>query len=63
MTIAQAWDLSQKWYGNRLEPDFRRPTADEAHAIFASVGLTGAFWQLVADVATAELAEIAETRT
>ena len=26
MTIPQAWDLSQKWYGNRLEPDFRRPT-------------------------------------
>jgi hypothetical protein len=46
MTIPQAWELSQKWYGDRLEPDFRRPTVDEAHAIFASVGLTGAFWRL-----------------
>jgi len=46
MTIPQAWDLSQKWYGNRLEPDFRRPTIDEAHAIFASVGLNGPFWRL-----------------
>jgi hypothetical protein len=46
MTIAQAWDLSQMWYGNRLDPDFRRPTADEARAIFASVGLTGPFWRL-----------------
>ena len=46
MSIAQAWDLSVKWYGNRLAPDFRRPTVDEARAIFASVGLTGAFWKL-----------------
>jgi hypothetical protein len=46
MTIPQAWDLSQKWYGNRLEPDFRRPTIDEAQAIFESVGLNGPFWQL-----------------
>jgi hypothetical protein len=46
MTIAQAWDLSEKWYGTRLDADFRRPTKDEAHAIFASVGLTGQFWTL-----------------
>jgi len=46
LTLRQLWDLSKQWYGTRLEPDFRRPTADEARAIFASVGLTGAFWQL-----------------
>jgi hypothetical protein len=46
MTIAQAWDLSQQWYGTRLDPDFRRPTKDEAHAIFESVGLRGEFWRL-----------------
>jgi hypothetical protein len=46
MTIPQAWELSQKWYGTRLEPDFRRPTVAEAHAIFESVGLTGPFWRL-----------------
>ena len=46
MTIRQAWALSQAWYGKRLSPDFRRPTVDEAHAIFASVGLTGEFWKL-----------------
>jgi hypothetical protein len=44
MTIEQAWELSKKWYGTRLDPDFRRPTIDEAHAIFASVGLVGDFW-------------------
>jgi len=46
MTLPQAWALSQQWYGNRLAADFRRPTGDEAMAIFASVGLTGAFWEL-----------------
>ena len=46
MTIAQAWDLSRRWYGTRLDPDFRRPTVEEARAIFANVGLTGAFWRL-----------------
>jgi len=46
MTIPQTWALAQRWYGDRLAPDFRRPTIDEAHAIFASVGLTGSFWDL-----------------
>jgi hypothetical protein len=38
--------LSKKWYGNRLDPDFRRPTIEEAQEIFASVGLTGSFWSI-----------------
>ena len=46
MTLPQAWELSQKWYGNRLEPDFRRPTREEAIEIFESVGLRGDFWRL-----------------
>ena len=46
MTLPQAWALSQHWYGNRLNPDFRRPTTDEAREIFTSVGLTGPFWSL-----------------
>jgi hypothetical protein len=46
MTLPQAWELSQSWYGTRLDPDFRRPTVAEAHEIFARVGLVGEFWQL-----------------
>jgi hypothetical protein len=46
MTLPQAWELSRQWYGDRLSPDFRRPTVDQAHGIFANVGLTGAFWTL-----------------
>jgi hypothetical protein len=46
MTIQQAWSLSQRWYGGRLDADFRRPSAEEANRIFESVGLTGDFWKL-----------------
>jgi hypothetical protein len=46
LTIDQVWSLSQRWYGSRLDPHFRRPTVDEAHEIFASVGLTSDFWKL-----------------
>jgi hypothetical protein len=46
MSLPQAWSLSQQWYGTRLDPEFRRPTAAEADDIFASVGLTGPFWRL-----------------
>ena len=46
MTLDQAWQLSRRWYGTRLRNDFRRPTDDEARAIFAEVGLTGPFWAL-----------------
>jgi len=46
MTIDQAWQLSKQWYGSRLDPGFRRATADEARAIFNSVGLIGDFWSL-----------------
>jgi hypothetical protein len=46
LTLDQAWQLSEKWYGARLDPDFRRPTVAEAIGIFESVGLTGEFWAL-----------------
>jgi len=46
MTLDQAWALSRAWYGNRLSPDFRRPTVDEAREIFERIGLAGEFWRL-----------------
>jgi hypothetical protein len=44
--LGQVWRLARAWYGDRLEPGFRRRTPDEAQALFAELGLSGAFWQL-----------------
>ena len=44
--LSTVWELSQLWYGNRMSPDFRGRTADEAMAIFERVGLRSAFWRL-----------------
>ena len=46
MATAQQWQLARAWYSNRLDPQWRRRTPEEAQAVFASVGLTGDFWGL-----------------
>jgi hypothetical protein len=45
-SLDSLWRLAQLWFHDRLSPDWRRRTPDEAHAIFASAGLTGPFWRL-----------------
>ena len=45
-TLDALWKLAQLWFHDRLSPDWRRRTMDEAHAIFESCGLTGPFWRL-----------------
>ena len=45
-SLETCWRLARAWYGDRLSPDWRRRTPDEAHAVFESVGLTGPFWRL-----------------
>jgi hypothetical protein len=44
VSLEQLWQLAVIWYGNRLTPESRRPSADEMVSVFASIGLTGAFW-------------------
>ncbi|MDA0164920.1 hypothetical protein OM076_31915 [Solirubrobacter ginsenosidimutans] len=39
-------ELARRWYGNRLDPDWRPRTLAESQAILDSVGLTGEFWRL-----------------
>ncbi|WP_028062007.1 hypothetical protein [Solirubrobacter soli] len=38
--------LAERWYGNRLDADWRPRTRDESQAILDEVGLTSPFWQL-----------------
>lgn len=46
LPLAQLQRLAARWYGDRLDPDWRPRTQAESQAVFASVGLTGAFWRL-----------------
>ena len=46
MSLAQCWGLARAWYADRLSPDWRRRTKEEAEAIFAALGFSGDFWRL-----------------
>ena len=46
MTIEQCAKLAYEWYKDRLDPEGRRKTPEEAKAIFGSLGLIGEFWNL-----------------
>ena len=46
VTIAQLHELAQRWYGDRLDPDWRPRTVEQSQAILDAVGLTGPFWNL-----------------
>ena len=45
-TPAQMWLVAKPWFAHRLARDWRRPTLDEAQAMFDRAGLTGEFWRL-----------------
>jgi hypothetical protein len=38
--------LAERWYGDRLDPDWRPRTLAASQAILTEVGLTGEFWDL-----------------
>ncbi len=38
--------LARRWYGDRLDPDWRPRTREQSQAILDEVGLTGEFWRL-----------------
>lgn len=49
VSLEQLWHLAVAWYEDRLTMESRRPGPDEMVAVFAEVGLTGAFWDPTAD--------------
>ena len=49
INLEQLWQLAVHWYANRLTVESRRPAADEMVSIFASIGLTGPFWDPKSD--------------
>ncbi|HEX8052515.1 MAG TPA: hypothetical protein VF517_05940 [Thermoleophilaceae bacterium] len=46
MPVGRLNALAKRWYGNRLDPDWRPRTTPESQATLDAVGLTGAFWRL-----------------
>jgi hypothetical protein len=44
--LETVWRLAFAWYRDRLSPDWRRRTPDEAQAVFDDLGLTSGFWRL-----------------
>jgi hypothetical protein len=45
-SLAQGWGLAKGWYSDRLSPDWRSKTTEEAEALFTELGLTGPFWRM-----------------
>ena len=47
LTLERCWRLAAAWYSaDRRDPQWRRATAAQAQALFASLGLTSPFWNL-----------------
>jgi Alkylmercury lyase len=46
LSLEQAWELARIWYADRVSPDWRRRTPEEAEAVFERIGLVGDFWRL-----------------
>jgi hypothetical protein len=46
MSVAQLHELAKRWYGDRLDPNWRPRTVEQSQAILDAVGLTGPFWNL-----------------
>lgn len=44
--LSQLWTLAQRWYGDRLNPDWIPHDRARNQGDLAAAGLTGGFWQL-----------------
>jgi hypothetical protein len=45
-SLPAIWELSQRWYHNRMSPDYHGRTADQVQEIFKETGLTSEFWNV-----------------
>ena len=46
LPAARLWELARRWYGDRLDPDWRPRTRAASQDILSACGLTGDFWRL-----------------
>jgi hypothetical protein len=45
LTLEKVWELSKLWYANRMSPDYRGRSVQDAEAIFGQLGLNADFWK------------------
>jgi hypothetical protein len=45
MDLPTLWNLASRWYEGRLDHGYRRRSPEASAGYFASVGLTGPFWE------------------
>ena len=45
LTITQLWELSQRWYYNRMDVEYHGRTLEQVGEIFKKAGLVSEFWQ------------------
>jgi hypothetical protein len=48
LTLDQGWRLAQEWFADRLSPQWRTKSVEEAEASFSRIGLRSAFWKMSA---------------
>ena len=46
LSLEQQWGLAETWFAGRHLPGWHKRTAEEAEAVFRSVGLISDFWRL-----------------
>ena len=44
LTIPKLWELSQRWYRDRISPEYRGRKPEEVEKIFREAGLTSEYW-------------------
>jgi len=45
LTVPQLWQLSQRWYQDRMDAEYHGRTLEQVQEIFREVGLVSEFWQ------------------
>ena len=46
LSISKLWELSRRWYHDRLSAGYHGRTAEQVQEIFNEAGLTSDFWKV-----------------
>ena len=46
LSVEQIWELSLRWYADRMSPDYSGRGADTIKSILDSLGLCGDYWHV-----------------